>query len=73
MMTETATRDRATISVETELMTLKEARKELGVVNTTIHKWAREGRLRTFKVGPHATLTTLADVETLKTERMHTR
>ncbi len=65
--------DRATISVETELMTLKEARKELGVNSTTIHTWAREGRLRTFKVGPHATLTTLADVEALKTERMQSR
>lgn len=70
---ETAIKDRATISVETELMTLKEAAKELGVGNATIHRWANEGRLRSFRVGPHATLTTLADVEALKTERMQTR
>lgn len=68
-----ATRDRATLTVETELMTLKEAAKELGVGNATIHRWAGSGRLRSFRVEPHATLTTLADVEALKTERTQIR
>jgi excisionase family DNA binding protein len=68
-----ANRDRATISVEAELLTMKEAAKELGVGNATIHRWANTGRLRTFTVGPHATLTTLADVEALKAERMQAR
>ena len=64
-----AKRDRATFTVETELMTLQGAAKELGVSSVTVHRWANEGRLRSFRVGPHATLTTLADVEALKAER----
>jgi excisionase family DNA binding protein len=68
-----ATKDRVTLTVETELLTLKEAAKELGVGNATIHRWANSGRLASFTVGPHATLTTLADVEKVKAERMQTR
>ncbi len=64
------TAHRATVSVETELLTLKEAARELGISMPTVYRWARSGRLRTFQVGPHATLTTLADVEALKAERV---
>ncbi len=62
--------ERATVSVETELLTLKEAARELGISIATVHRWANSGRLASFTVGPHATLTTLADVERAKAERL---
>ncbi len=63
------TAQRATVSVETELLTVKEAARELGISIPTAHRWVKSGRLRSFQVGPHATLTTLADVERAKAER----
>ncbi len=63
------TAQRATVSVETELLTVKEAARELGISIPTAHRWVKSGRLRSFPVGPRATLTTLADVERAKAER----
>lgn len=69
--------ERATVNVEAavevELLTLKEAARELGVSIPTAHRWAASGRLRSFCVGPHATLTTPADVERARAERMQAR
>lgn len=62
--------ERATVSVETVLLTLKQAAKELGISMPTVYRWAKSGRLRSYQVGPHATLTTLADVERAKAERV---
>lgn len=58
--------ERTTIRNDLVLLTIKEAAKELGVSIPTVHRWANSGRLRSFRVGPHATLTTLADVENAK-------
>lgn len=67
------TAERITISNDLVLLTLKEAARELGVSRPTAHRWANSGRLRSFRVGPRAALTTLADVEKVKAERMQIR
>lgn len=64
------TAERVTINNDVVLMTLNEAARELGVHPATARRWAVSGRLRLYRVGPHAGLTTLADIETLKGERL---
>lgn len=59
-----------TISAEVELMTVRDAATEAGVSHVTVYSWIKAGRVRSYVLGPHATVIPRADVEKVKTERM---
>ena len=52
-----------------DLLTVKEAAEELGVSVFTIYRAIKHGRLRTYELGPSATMLDAYDVDRLKAER----
>ena len=59
-----------TISAEVELLTVKDAAAEAGVTVVSVYNWIRAGRVRSYVLGPHATVIPRADIERIKTERL---
>ncbi|WP_114911752.1 helix-turn-helix transcriptional regulator [Acidibrevibacterium fodinaquatile] len=51
----------------TELVTLKEAARQLAVCRTTVYRLAWAGKLRLFRIGARSTRVRAADIEALLT------
>lgn len=59
-----------TISAEVELLTVKDAAAEVGVTVVSVYNWIESGRVRAYRLGPHATVIPRLDIERIKTERL---
>lgn len=59
-----------TVSAEVELLTVREMARALGISMPTAYRWVRSGRVRSYELGPHATVVPRADVEKIRAERL---
>ena len=50
-------------TVQTEWLTIPEASSYLKVTRTTLYRWARQGRLRLYRLGTRATRVRRSDLE----------
>lgn len=50
-------------AVQTEWLTMSEASSYLKVTRATLYRWAREGRLRLYKLGARATRVRRSDLD----------
>ena len=53
--------------ITTEWLSIGEAVRQLKVGRTTLHRWVKQGRLTTYRVGPKAVRIRRADLERLIT------
>jgi excisionase family DNA binding protein len=58
-------------TVETEWLTVAEASAYLRVTRATLYRWAREGRVRLYKLGGRTTRVRRSDLDGMASPRRH--